>query len=182
MMPQLDVIGSLENLRGFIGRRIDAFSKNGLHVDILSGIMAALFLSLLGLLIATASDPVNWKSVITFSLLSVVCYLAPVILLHLPWAKHFSQKIPGCFVISVLGSLILIISITFKGVLESLLQTELPLMVTLSERLWDGVGALAFLSLLTMPATCLIHYSGAIVRAIDRWHNGARKPVSIIAH
>jgi hypothetical protein len=55
-------------------------------------------------------------------------------------------------------------------------------MVALSERLWDGAGALAFLSLLTTPVTCLIHYSGTIVRAIDRWHNGSRKPVSIIAH
>jgi hypothetical protein len=182
MMQQLDVIGSLEGLLGFIGKRIDAFSNNRLHVDILSGGAAALFLSFLGLLIASASDPVNWKSVITLSLLSVACYLAPVILLHLPRTNRFSRKVPSCFVISVLGSLILIIGVTFKGVLESLLRTELPFMVALSERLWDGVGALAFLSVLTIPVTCLIHYSGAIVRAVDRWHNGAEKPVSIIAH
>ena len=181
-MPQLDVIGGLEDLLGFIGRRVDAFSVNRLHVDILSGIMAALFLSLLGLLIASASDPVNWKSVITFSLLSVVCYLAPVILLRLSWANRFLRKVPSGFIISVLGSSILILSVTFKDVMESLLRTELPYMVALSERLWDGVGALAFLSLLTIPITCLVHYSGAIVRAIDRWHNGAEKPVSIISH
>jgi hypothetical protein len=182
MMPQFDFIGRLESLLRFIGGRIDAFSKNRLHVDILSGLMAALFLSLIGLLIATASDPVNWKPVITFSLLSVACYLAPVILLHLSWIDRFSRKVPSCFTISVLGCLLLIISVTFKGVLESMLRTELSLMVALSERLWDGAGALAFLSLLTMPVTCLIHYSGAIVRAIDRWHNGSGKPVSIIAH
>ena len=181
-MPQLDVIGGLEALPGFIGRRVDAFSKNRLHVDVLSGIMAALFLSLLGLLIASASEPVNWKSVITFSLLSAACYLAPVILLRLTSANRFSRKVPSYFVISVLGSLILIGGVAFKDVSESLLRTELPFMVALFEKLWDGVGALAFLSLLTMSVTCSIHYSGAIVRAIGRWHNGAQNPVSIIAH
>jgi hypothetical protein len=181
MIPQLDVIGSFESLLGLIGRGVDALSKNRLYVDILSGVAAAALISLLGLLISTASDPVNWNSVITFSLLSVACYLAPVILLHLSWTNRFSRRVPCCFVISILGSLILITGVTFKSVLESLLRTEWPLMVALSERLWDGAGALAFLSLLTMPVTCLIHYSGAIVRAIDRWHNGAEKPASIIA-
>ena len=180
-MAQLDVIGGLEDLLSSIGRRVDAFSLNRLHVDILGGVLAALSLSLLGLLLASASDPVNWKSVITFSLLSVSSYLAPVILLHLSWTNRFLRKVPSCFVISILGSSILILSVTFKGVMESLLRAELPFMVVLSERLWDGVGALAFLSLLTLPITCLTQFSGAIVRAIDRWHNGAEKPVSIIA-
>ncbi|HEX8091950.1 MAG TPA: hypothetical protein VF762_24075, partial [Blastocatellia bacterium] len=121
-------------------------------------------------------------SVTTFSLLSAACYLTPVILLRLAWTNRFFRKAPSCFVISVLGSLLLIVGVAFKSVLESLLRTELPLMVALSERLWDGVGALVFLSLITMPVTCLIHYSGAIVRAIDRWHSEAEKPVSIIPH
>ena len=181
-MPQLNVIGGLEDLLGFIGRRVDSFSKNRLHVNVLSGIMAALFLSLLGLLIASASKPVDWKSVITFSLLNGACYLAPVILLRLTSANRFFSEVPSCFVMSVLGSLILIVGVTFKDVWESLLRTELPFMVALFEKLWNGVGALAFLSLLTTPVTCFIHYSGAIVRAIGKWHNGAENPVSIIAH
>ena len=53
------------------------------------------------------------------------------------------------------------------------MRSELPLGEALKEKFCDGVGGLAVLSLLVLPVVLIVHYSGAIVRAIDRWHNGA---------
>ena len=174
-MSKLDVLGTIENLLGFLGRRVDAFSRNPLHVDIASGLAAALSLSFLAALLDSASDndKQNFGIILSLLLLSGACYLTPVILLHLTRLRSLRRFLPSCIFIAVAGSLLLICSVTGYHAVDSVMQSELPLSEALKEKFWDGVGGLAILSMLVLPVSLLVHYSGAIVRAIDRWHNGA---------
>lgn len=181
-MWKVDVFGEIENLLGFVGGRIDAFSRNRLHVDIASGLAAALSLSLLVVLLDSASDndKQNFGFILNFILLNVACYLTPVVLLHLTGLRWLKRFVPSCILIAIFGSLLLICSVTGHHVLESFSRSELPLSEALKEKFWDALAGLTFLSVLTLPTTFLVHYSGAIVRAVDRWHNGTGKLPSIV--
>ncbi|MBA2504079.1 MAG: hypothetical protein H0V27_14480 [Pyrinomonadaceae bacterium] len=184
VMPKVDVVERIENLLGFVGKRVDAFSKNSLRVDIASGLAAALSLSaifsLLHLLINSPTEYNVRRQVgflLSHVLLCVACYLAPVAMLHLTQMRRF---VPSCVVIVIFGSILLICSAVGYDAASRLLRSELPFGEALAERLWDGLGALVVLSVLTLPVTCVVHYAGAIVRTIDRWHNGEEKLPSIV--
>ncbi len=184
---QFPVVETIEGLLGFVGKRIDAFSRNSLRVDVASGLAAALSLTTLVALLDSASNSPteydrqrNISLLLSCVLLCTACYLTPVVILYLTRLRLLKRFIPSCVMIAVFGSLLLICSIAGHDVAKSLLRSDLPLSKALGERLWDGLGALAGLSILMLPVTCVVHYAGAIARAIDRWHNGASNIPSVV--
>ena len=84
-MSKVDVLDTIENLLGSVGNRVDAFSRNPLHVDIVNELAAALSHSFLAALLNLLGDhdKKNFGFILSFLLLSSACYLTPVLLLHL---------------------------------------------------------------------------------------------------
>lgn len=197
-MLKIGITETIENLLSFVGRRIDAFSRNSLRVDVAirvdvaSGLAAAITLSLLAALLNLASTSATeydtqkdiqvFISIFLFLvLLCTACYLTPVVMLYLTRLERLKRFVPSYILIAVFGSLLLIGSVAGHDVVtEILFRSELPFGEALKERLWDGLGALVGLSLLTLPVTCTVYYAGAIVRAVDRSHNGVDKPPRVV--
>lgn len=55
-MSKVDVLDTIENLLGSVGNRVDAFSRNPLHVDIVNELAAALSHSFLAALLNLLGD------------------------------------------------------------------------------------------------------------------------------
>ncbi len=111
---------------------------------------------------------------LTFAFACVSCYLAAALLLILVRA-HRTSALSWFFVV-VVGSFILAI---FADVWRNPEIWQLSAYDHIFIHLRDALERAVWLSLFTLPFAALVKYSGSIVRAVGRWHNGRDYSLSI---
>lgn len=112
---------------------------------------------------------------LTVALICVSCYMAVALLIIL--AKAHRKLAHDWLVVVVVGSFILVI---FAGVWRKPEIWRLPAYDLISVHLIDALEKTHWLSLFTLPFAALVKYSGSMVRAVSRWHNGRHYPLSIL--
>jgi hypothetical protein len=109
-----------------------------------------------------------------FALACVSCYMAAVLLLAL--VKSHGKIALDWFFVVVSGSFILAI---FADAWRDPEIWRLSAYDLIFVHLRDALERTVWLSLFTLPFAAIVKYSGGIVRALRRWHNGQDYSLSI---
>ncbi len=180
-----DLAGKLENILAFFGKRVDAFSQKKSYVDLIAASTAGLFIGALIFLIDGADGDRDWKRCVNAALVAVLSYLSVMLLLQMFWRGTLKRILPHWLMASALGSFLFIAigaatSMNMTLELWKYYQDRMTLSEFILRELEMARVGFLLLVILTLPITALIHYAGAIVRFIDRWHSGSEQAMSII--
>ena len=181
----LDLIAKLEHLLAFFGRQVDAFSQKETYVDLIGAFAAGLAVGASVFLVDGADGDRDWQRCANATLVAVLSYLSVILLLQRFWSGTLKRLLPHWLMVSVLGSFlfITIVAITSMNMtfeLWNYYQTRMPLSEFIAQELEMLRSVFLVFVFLTLPITAVIHYAGAIVRFVARWHNGSEQVLSII--
>ena len=175
----VSVVGQIEALFSTLARKIENFSNDRWKVVVGCALAAGLSIpvALFGLLrmsVFWEFKPPRWAHMLEVALACVSCYMAVALLLILVKAH---RKLPhDWLVVVIVGSFILAILDVFRHINI----WPPPFYELISVHMNDVLERTHWLSLFTLPFAALVKYSGRIVRALNRWHNGPDYSLSIL--
>jgi hypothetical protein len=160
----------------YLGKQLKSFVRRKLDVALTCAFAASLCVSLLFYLVSTASSPFSPSRFLKYTLITFSCYTCVALLLHKFWIGTLNRILPLWIPIAVWGSLLneVIGSIGWlpQALNDPYFRGASPF---LGDAFWNEIEMMrsVFLvhSLITLPVTGLIYYSGAMVRAVRNWHN-----------
>ena len=154
------------------------------RLALVSALAAGAGLSLMGVVLLNVTflrrvNPQQAADVARLVLIATIPYLVAALVVH--WVKPLRRLLPSWLLIACLGSLLIVVSAgawSFymkAGVLETLPDFT-------RDKVKDGLATFVALTLLTLPITAAVYYSGGIVRAVRRWQSGPQPPSILGTH
>jgi cytochrome bd-type quinol oxidase subunit 2 len=172
---------------------IEWLQGNHARLDLASAFVAGAGLSLMGVVLLNVSylrtvNPQHITDVAKLVLIATIPYLVAALVIQWLWVKRLRRILPSWLMIAGLGSLLIIVS---AGALSFFVKAvpssaSADILQTLSDftrdKLMDGFATFVALTLLTLPLTATVYYSGSIIKAVRRWQNGPKPPSILGSH
>ena len=179
-LRMVSAVDHIESLFSILAQKIENFSNDRIRVVVGCALAAGLsipvtWFGLLRISMLWRLNTPSWAYMLTAALVCVSCYMAVALLLIL--AKAHRKLAYDWLVVVILGSFILVI---IAGVWRKPEIWRLPAYDLISVHLRDALEKTQWLSLFTLPFAALVKYSGSMVRAVSRWHNGRHHSLSIL--
>jgi len=173
----------IETFLGHIAWRIEVFTASRTRTNLAGALIAGLCVAALFCLVSMASDPFNQYLCLRITLQAIISYIGIALLLHKLWTYALNRLLPVWVLTAVFGSLVFV-TITLASTVARDWHDPYAMQFTMREYLRYKLDAAQFvyifLSLLTLPITATVHYAGAIVKAVKRWHGDPDDSLSIL--
>jgi branched-subunit amino acid ABC-type transport system permease component len=163
------------------------------RIDLTSAVAAGAGLSLMGVVLLNVSylrtvNPQHFSDVAKLVAIATIPYLIAGLIVRWLWVKPLRRILPSWLMIACLGSLLIVISAGALSFYMKTVASSAPAstLQTLSDftrdKVKDGLATFVALTLLTLPITATVYYSGSIVRAVRRWQKGPEPPSILVTH
>jgi len=172
---------------------IEWLHGNDARLALGSALAAGAGLSLMGVALLNVSylrtvNPLHITDVAKLVLLATIPYLVAALVINWLWIKRLRRILPSWLMIACLGSLLIVVSVGAVSFFSKAVPSSASagMLQTLSDftrdRLMDGFAIFVALTLLTLPLSATVFYSGSIVKAVRRWRDGPRPPSILATH
>ena len=176
----MSVIDRIESMLGTLAEKVENFSNDQMRVVVGCSLAAGLSIPMawfgfLRISVLWRINTPSWAFMLTFALACVSCYMAAALLLIL--VKAHRKFALSWLLVVISGSFILA---AFADVWRNPELWRLSAYELTSVHLRDALERTVWLSLFTVPFAAIVKYSGSIVRAVRRWHNGRDYSLGIL--
>ena len=175
----MPIVDRIESMLGALGEKVENFSSSRMSVIVGCALAAGLsipvaWFGILRISVMWRINTPSWAYILEFALICVTCYLAAALLLI--GAKFHTKAVLGWILVAVLGSFILA---SFSDVWRNSEIWHRSVYDLIFVHLRDALERTIWLSIFTLPFAAVVNYSGSLVRAVRRWHQGQEYSLSI---